>query len=117
MYWHGSDSSTRMTGGVISTGGQVMVITCYQKNLMVCKMYITLFTDYMKTSEEFVSHAYCLVNTPGLWLVHYVGNESVYDPTSHGNKVRGTQGYLRTCPSVRAAVKKAFISEPPGKVY
>ena len=38
-------------------------------------------------------------------------------PIPHGHKVRDTNGYRRTCPSVLKAIKRAVTSETPAKIY
>ena len=71
-----------------------------------------------KGSLKFISrYAYCLVDNPGLWLIHYIGNEDIYVPIPHGNKVRDTNGYRRTCPSVLKAIKTAVTSQTQAKIY
>ena len=38
-------------------------------------------------------------------------------PIPRGNKVRDTNGYRRTCPSVLKAIKIAVTKETQGKIY
>ena len=90
-----------------------------RKEPVVRKIYsrINVHDDSKNGSDEFVRHAYCLIDNPGVWIIHYIGNENVYVPSQHGNRTHGKQECRRTCPSIMKAMKEAVENEKPGHVY
>ena len=93
----------------ISGGNQKL----HRKEPVLQKFYsrIHLHNDSKNGSDEFVRHIYCLIDNPGVWIIHCIGNENVYVPSQHGNRTYGKQEYLRTCPSIMTAMKEAVENE------
>ena len=65
---------------------------------------------------SFHRHAWWLIEKPSIVLVHYIGDESEYKETPHGNSKTNTREYIRTCPSVLATLKEQDL-ETPISVY
>lgn len=51
-------------------------------------------------TQTFQRHGWYLVDNPHIVLIHYLGDESEYVPTPHGNAKTDDKEYIRTCPSV-----------------
>ena len=76
------------------------------------KMYFSLATsDSTATGEKCNKHGYALLDHPGIILIHYLGNEKLWDKQEHQR--------IRTCPSVIAQAKEQLstASLPPIKIY
>ena len=76
------------------------------------KMYFSVATsDSTATGEKCNKHGYALLDHPGIILIHYLGNEKLWDKQEHQR--------IRTCPSVIAQAKEQLstASLPPIKIY
>lgn len=67
--------------------------------------------------KDFKKCAYYLLDKPNIILVHYIGDESTYVPRAHGNRKKGNDVYVRTCPSVISAIKDCVVNENPVDTY
>ena len=68
-------------------------------------------------SNQFLRHGYSLLERPELCLIHYIGDESAFQPSTHGNKKHDQQNYTRTCPSVMKEIRENIESNSSGNVY
>ena len=73
------------------------------KDIVIKKSYHKL----SKTSS-FQRHGWWMIANPHIVLVHYLGDESEYTPTPHGNcKSEGAKEFIRTCPSVLKSISSS----------
>ena len=81
------------------------------------KSYFQLHTPN-GPSKEFTRHAYELVPSNGITLIHYIGNEKAVVAFPHGNMRKNTEhDYVRTCPSTLRNLEVACSSATTSKVY
>ncbi|CAG2240581.1 unnamed protein product [Mytilus edulis] len=67
-----------------------------------------------RSTSDFKRIAYWLDSNPNLVLIHYIGNEDLYQPMPHGNSKHDTE-FVRTMPSVIDTIKEKEGN--PHKVY
>ena len=65
----------------------------------------------LSRTSSFQRQGWWLIENPHVVLVHYLGDESEYTPTSHGNcKSENANEFIRTCPSVLKSISSSEAS-------
>lgn len=68
-------------------------------------------------SSEFEKHVYQPLDRPHIQLIHYIGDEEKYKPTTHGNRKKGFVEHKRTCPSVLREIEEQVRTRDAIHVY
>ena len=83
------------------------------------KIYKTYF--YLQTKEgmnkNFKKMVFQLPSDTTLSLIHYIGDESLSIPTSHGNALKQTKLFIRTKPSLLEEIEDKIEHQIPNKIY
>ena len=66
---------------------------------------------------EFERIAYHLLDNPNIFLIQYIGDNSIAADFSHGNSKSDHKPYVRTCPSVIKEIRESDPSEFPSAYY
>ena len=69
-------------------------------------------------SSLFKRTEYGLLDSERFFLLHYIGDETVFEPMPHGNAKKSSRNYVKTCPSTIDTIKDELESGlTAGKVY
>ena len=91
-----------------------------KKNPVLKKHYFQLNNTnengQREATTKFTRYAYEYLVKP-LVLVHYNGDDAIYQPSTHGNAKNSNNDYMQTCPSVLNEIKENVKISKPIEVY
>ena len=88
-----------------------------KRNPVVTKVYFYLETE-QGINKEFRKQVFFKINSSlGPFLLHYIGDEQVSVPRSHGNSLIQTKLFFRTRPSVMEKLKQKSQEKEPSRLY
>ncbi|CAC5384992.1 unnamed protein product [Mytilus coruscus] len=86
----------------------VKLIRCYF-DLRLFGLETNVGRKRPRSTSDFKRMSYWLDSNLNLVLIHYVGNENLYQPMPHGNSKRDTE-FVRTMPSVIDTIKEKRVN-------
>ena len=88
------------------------------KDLIYRKAYFYAKGEDGKAMPEFRKDVFMPIeNAEHVVVIHYIGNDSIFLPSKHGNSMKQTKLFFRTKPSVLKKMATELEHKAPHKVY